>query len=141
MSVFIPIPIAELAPASEQPSKTYRLDFERGRIFAVGSCDGLEATNQFIKKTLLTPRFRCLVYDNQYGSEIKQTIIAADVTREYIDTEIPRLIKDAVLVDTRVLDVYDFTITYDTDSEKRERAYVKFKANTIFGQTVIEEVI
>jgi hypothetical protein len=141
VSVFIPIPIAELVPASEQPSKTYRLDFERGRIFAVGSCDGLEAANQFMKKTLLTPRFRCLIYDSQYGSEIKQTVIAGDVTSEYIETEMPRLVKDAVLADSRILDVYDFTLTFDSDPEKRERAYVRFKANTIFGPTVIEEVI
>ena len=136
MAVFIPIPIAELEVDAEQPSKTYKLDIERGRIFPVGTCDGLEAANQFIKKTLLTPRFRCLIYDNQYGSEIKQTIIAADATNEYIETEIPRLIKDACLCDSRVLDVYDFSCSFD-----KEKAHIRFKANTIFGDTVVEEVI
>lgn len=136
MAVFIPIPIAELEVDAEQPSKTYKLDIERGRIFPVGTCDGLEAVNQFIKKTLLTPRFRCLIYDNQYGSEIKQTIIAADATNEYIETEIPRLIKDACLCDSRVLDVYDFSCSFD-----EEKARIRFKANTIFGDTVVEEVI
>lgn len=136
MAVFIPIPIAELEVAAEQPSKTYRLDIERGRIFPVGTCDGLEAVNQFIKKALLTPRFRCLIYDNQYGSEIKQTIIAADATSEYIETEIPRIIKDACLCDSRVLDIYDFSCSFD-----KEKAYIRFKANTIFGETVVEEVI
>jgi len=88
MPVFIPIPIEELEEPVEQSSKTYRLDFENGRIFSAGSCDGLEAVNQFIKKAILTPRFRCLIYDNQYGSEIKQTIIADDVTNEYIEAEL-----------------------------------------------------
>lgn len=136
MAVYIPIPIAELEVDAEQPSKTYRLDIERGRIFPVGTCDGLEAVNQFIKKALLTPRFRCLIYDNQYGSEIKQTIIAADATSEYIETEIPRIVKDACLCDSRVLDIYDFSCSFD-----KEKAYIRFKANTIFGETVIEEVI
>lgn len=136
MGVFIPIPIAELEDAAEQPSRTYRLDFERGRIFPAGSCDGLEAANQFIKKTLLTPRFRCLIYDNQYGSELKQTIIAADATNEYIETEIPRLVKDACLADSRILDIYDFSCSFE-----KERAYIRFKANTIFGELVVEEVI
>ena len=136
MSVFIPIPIAEIETESEQPSKTYRLDIERGRIYPLGSCDGLEAANQFIKKTLLTPRFRCLIYDNQYGSEIKQTIIADDATNEYIETEIPRLVKDACLCDSRILDIYDFSCSFD-----KERAYIRFKANTIFGELVVEEVI
>jgi hypothetical protein len=141
MSVFIPIPIAELEPAGERPSKTYRLDFETGRIFAAGSCDGLEAVSQFIKKTLLTPRFRCLVYDSQYGSEIKQTIIAKDVTDEYIETEMPRLIRDAALADSRVLDVHDFAFTFGGDPEGRGSVCVRFKADTVFGTAAIEEVI
>lgn len=136
MSVFIPIPIQEVEQEIERPSKTYKLDFKRGRIFAVGSCDGLEAVNQFIHKTLLTPRFRCLIYDNQYGSEIKQTIIAGDVTPEYIETDLPRLVKDALLVDSRILDVYDFSI-----SLADERALVYFQAATIFGKTVVEVMI
>ena len=136
MSVIIPIPIAEVEQEQEQPSRTYRLDFARGRIFAAGSTDGLDAANQFIKKTLLTPRFRCLIYDNQYGSEIKQTIIAGDVSSEYIETELPRLVKDALLVDSRILDVYDFSLSFD-----REYARIKFKADTIFGVSVVEEVI
>ena len=136
MGVFIPIPIEEIEVDTEQPSKTYKLDIERGRIFPVGTCDGLEAVNQFIKKALLTPRFRCLIYDNQYGSEIKQTIIADDATNEYIETEIPRIVKDACLCDSRVLDIYDFSFLFE-----KERAFIRFMANTIFGETVVEEVI
>ena len=136
MSVFIPIPVEELAPWEEQSSRTYMLDIERGRIFSAGSCDGLEAVNQFIKKTLLTPRFRCLIYDNQYGSEIKQTIIAANVTSEYVETEIPRLVLDACLVDSRVLEISDFSFEFEND-----KAHIRFRANTIFGETVVEEVI
>lgn len=136
MSVFIPIPIEDIEVAAEQPSKTYKLDVERGRIFPVGTCDGLEAVNQFIKKALLTPRFRCLIYDNQYGSEIKQTIIADDATTEYIETEMPRIVKDACLCDSRILDIYDFSFSFE-----KERAFIRFTANTIFGETVVEEVI
>ena len=70
--VFIPIPISGIEEEKEQPSLTYKLDLDTGRI--VGKVDGLEAVNQFILKALLTPRFHCLVYDNQYGSEIKDTV-------------------------------------------------------------------
>ena len=136
MSVFIPIPITGLEREREQPSKTYMLDFARGRIFSAGSCDGLSAINQSIKKALLTPRFRCLIYDNQYGSELKQTIIAGDVSAEYITSEIPRLVRDALLIDTRILDVHGFTFSFNN-----EEAHIAFKASTIFGETAIEEVI
>ena len=70
--VFVPIPISGIEEEKEQPSLTYKLDLDTGRI--VGKVDGLEAVNQFILKALLTPRFHCLVYDNQYGSEIKDTV-------------------------------------------------------------------
>lgn len=136
MSVFIPIPIAELEVESEQPSRTYRLDLERGRIFSLGSCDGIESAEQLIKKVLLSPRFRCLIYDNQYGSEIKQTIIATDVSQEYVETELPRLVKDACLADSRILDVYDFSFEF-----LGEEVRIRFQADTIFGTLVVEEVI
>ena len=134
MNAYIPIPILELEQAREQPSKTYKLDFERGRIYSLGSCDSVEAVKQFMKKALLTPRFRCMVYDNQYGSEIKQTIIADDVTNEYIETEMPRIVKDAVLCDSRVLDVYDFSFEF-----KDDRVYIKFTADTVYGKIDISE--
>ena len=60
--VFVPIPISGIEEEKEQPSLTYKLDLDTGRI--VGKVDGLEAVNQFILKALLTPRFHCLVYDN-----------------------------------------------------------------------------
>lgn len=134
MGVFIPIPITTVEQEREQPSLTYGLDLDRGRI--LGRVDGLEAVNQAIRKALLTPRFRCLIYNNQYGSEIKQTVIAGDASPEYTETEMPRLVRDALLVDERVLDVYDFSCSFDN-----EQAYVRFSAKTVFGDTVVEEVI
>lgn len=134
MGVFIPIPISTVEQEREQPSKTYRLDLERGRIY--GAIDGLEAVCQYIRKVLLTPRFRCLIYDNQYGSEIKQTIIAGDVSSDFIETDMPRIVREACLADTRVLDIFDFSFQYENDE-----ARIKFTATTIFGDTVIEEVI
>ena len=71
--VFIPIPIDTVTEAEEQPSLTYRLDLEAGRI--VGRVDKLEAVNQAIRKAIITPRFKCLIYDNQYGSEVEEAII------------------------------------------------------------------
>jgi len=133
VAMTIPIPIAGITREREQPSRTYRIDFERGRIFSAGSCDGLEAVNQFIKKALLTPRFRCLIYDNQYGSEIKQTIQSGDVSGEYIKAETPRLVKDALLADSRILDIYNFSYSFDGDE-----AYIRFEADTVFGKTAVD---
>lgn len=136
MSVFIPIPIKELQKQTEQPSRTYRLDLERGRIFPLGTCDGVDAVRQFIKKTLISPRFRCLIYDNQHGSELKQTIIAGNATPEFIETEIPRLVRDALLTDSRIFDVYGFSISLENES-----ANIGFTAHTAHGRIDIREVI
>ena len=86
-SVYIPLPINEVTEAVEKPSLTYNLDLEKGRI--IGKVDGIEAVKQAIHKAIITPRFKCLIYDNQYGSEIRDVIIAQDATPEYTETVIP----------------------------------------------------
>jgi hypothetical protein len=131
---FIPIPIDEVTEAEEQPSLTYRLDLDAGRI--VGRVDGLKAVNQAIRKAIITPRFKCLIYDSQYGSEIEDAIISKDATTAYIEAVTEGFIKDALRPDTRILSVYDFQCDFEED-----KAYIYFKADTIFGETEIEEVI
>ena len=134
MSVYIPIEINEVAESEEQPSLTYALDFENGRI--AGRVDGLEAVNQAIKKALMTSRFKCLIYDNQYGSEIKETIMSKSITIEFLEAEIPRLIEDCLSTDTRILKIYDFEF-----SAAEDKARIKFKADTIFNKMLFEGVI
>ena len=136
MSVFIPIPITELETAPASPTRTYKLDLENGRIFSAGSIDGLDAVTQFIKKAIITPRFRCMIYDDQYGSEIKQAVFTGSVTPEYVETEIPGYVKDAIMFDGRVLSVSGFSIEFDN-----ENAYIQCRVLTTYGETLIEEVI
>lgn len=131
---FIPIPIDTVTEAEEQPSLTYRLDLENGRI--AGRIDKLEAVNQAIRKAIITPRFKCLIYDNQYGCEAEGAVIAKDAGREYMEAVTEGFVKDALRPDTRILSVYDFQFEF-----KEDRAYVFFRADTIFGETQIEEVI
>jgi len=134
MSVILPFPVESIEVQGEQPSYTYRLDLDSKRIFGV--VDGIEAVNQAIRKALITVRFRCAIYSNQYGSELQQTIIANDVTREFVETEVPWLIKDTLRPDTRILSVQNFEFEFFDDE-----AYVSFEATTIFGTTFIREVI
>lgn len=133
-NTFIPIPIETIIEAEEQPSLTYRLDLESGRI--VGFVDKLEAVNQAVKKAIITPRFKCIIYNNQYGSEVEEAIISKDASQEYINTVIEGFIKDALRTDTRILSIYDFYVEF-----KEDKAYVFFRVDTIFGETQIKEVI
>lgn len=132
--VFIPIPVGTVTEAEEKPSLTYRLDLEKGRI--VGKADGLEAVNQAVRKALMTPRFKCLIYDSQYGSEVEEAVIAKDAGPGYAAAVMEGFIRDALRPDTRILSLYDFRFEFQED-----RAHIYFRADTIFGAAEIEEVI
>ena len=77
-----------------------------------------------------------MIYDNQYGSEIEEAIIAKDGGSDYINAIIEGFITDALSPDTRILSVYDINCEFSED-----KAFISFKADTIFGATEIEEVI
>ena len=132
--IYVPFPVEELEEAGEQPTYTYKLDLDAGRI--VGFVDGLEAVNQAIRKAIITPRFKCLIYDDQYGSEIEDTFIAQDATRAYIEAATEGFVRDCLKPDTRIINVYDFSFEYEKDA-----AYICFKASTIFGDTEIREAV
>lgn len=132
--VYIAIPIENVTEAPEKPSLTYRLDIENGRI--VGKVDNLEAVNQAILKAIITPRFKCLIYDNQYGSEIEEAIITKNATKNYMQSAIEGFVKDALLPDTRILSIYDFKISW-----KEDNACIFFKVDTIFGETEMQVVM
>ncbi len=132
--IILSTPIETVEEAREAPSRTYRLDLDRGRI--VGTIDGIEAVRQAIQKAIITPRFKCLIYDNQYGSEIEETVVAKDASEDYILATAEGFIRDALLPDTRIIDISNFEFDFIGDS-----AHIKLTAETIFGQTDIEEEI
>lgn len=132
-SVFIPIGINEVTTAEELPSKTYKLDLDKGRI--MGYVDEQEAVRQAIRKVLITPRFKCLIYDNQYGSEIEDAVTVNDATRDYITSAVPWMAEDCLKPDSRILGVSNFGFDFREDG-----AYISFDADTIYGKVSIEEV-
>lgn len=82
------------------PSKTYRLDFTNKRI--IGKIDDADAVNQFIKKVLNTDKYSYEIYNWYYGNEL-YTLIGRPY--EYIIAEIPRIVEEALLVDSRILSI------------------------------------
>ena len=134
MAADIEIPIDSIEEETEKPSRTYRLNLDSGRI--IGIADGIEAVNQAIRKAIITARYKNLIYDDDYGGELGDIIRDEDSTPELIETALPVLVKDALSQDTRILDVYDFLFAFKGDS-----VAVSFRADTIFGETQISEVI
>ncbi|MFD2704624.1 DUF2634 domain-containing protein [Salibacterium lacus] len=108
---------------TRQPSKTWRLDFETGEIGRY--IDGERAIRQYVRKTLMTERFRYAIYSAAYGSEL-ETLIGANVTDNLKNEEIPRLVREALVVDDRIADVTNFEVTRDKDA-----VFVSFDVITV----------
>lgn len=116
-----------------QTSNTYAIDWENGRI--IGKIDELEAVAQHIHKSLITMRNQYLIYDSDYGSEIVEMLLIPDVTREYIEAELPSLIEEAI-EDERILQIGEIEIIFEG-----ENAFISFDVETIYGELRVKEAV
>jgi phage baseplate assembly protein W len=129
--------LSPLRPTSERateittvipPSKTYALDLSTEEVSG-GTIDGLAAVKQFVQKAIVTARFRFQAYTPNYGCEIDD-LIGQDVPQALLDSEIPRVITDALIYDARINNVSGFVITRTKDG-----LYVEFTVDSIYGTT------
>ena len=127
--------ITELEFEEEEnlPSKTYRIDFDNGRIS--GFTDEIEAVKQAIVLILNTDRFRHLIYSWDYGSELKN-VIGEDF--DIAESEAKRYITEALTQDDRITAVSDFIFTKMTE---KQTARISFTVETIYGTASGEVVI
>ena len=110
-------------------TKTYAIDWENGRLS--GKISGIDAVHQYIYKTLKTEGNRYLIYDISFGSKIGALVRKNNVSRAYLESDIPRMVKNA-LSDKRILNIHDFSFSY-SDNE-RDAISVSFVVDTIYGQ-------
>lgn len=94
------------------PSKTWALDFATGRIGS--NIDGDQALRQFIIKTIMTERSRYVIYTDDYGCELRD-LIGADYTPALLDSEIPRMVTEALIYDDRIDDVAEVAYRREGD--------------------------
>ena len=94
-----------------QPSRTWRLDAETGRI--AGKIDGLEAVKQAVFKILQTERYAYMAYSFDYGVELKNLMGQSPA---YAQSELRRRIAEALLQDARIQNVRDFQFEQTGDS-------------------------
>ena len=113
----------------KQPSLSYKMKIEKERIER--TIDGIEAVKQMVYKTLMTSRYKYLIYDWNYGVEFDDLI---GKPKEFVKAELPRRIEDALIVDDRIDEVTDFEFR---DIDKTALA-VRFKVKTNIGETPIE---
>lgn len=111
----------EVLEEENAPTKTYKLDFVRGR--CSGFIDGREGMEQAIYKMLNTNRFAHLIYSDDYGFE---SLIGHE--RLFVKGDLPRRIEEALLQDERIMAVEDMEIDFIN-----EEAQVFFTAKTVYG--------
>lgn len=131
------IPEGQLIPpdaevvTEQQTSRTYRIDWEKGRI--VGFVDGLESVKQAVYLILHTERYEHLIYSTNYGSELKG-LIGKDPL--FVQSEIKRRVREALMQDDRIEDVTNFDFQFNEDT-----VTVRFTVVTTFGSfTEVTEV-
>ena len=122
----------EVQTAAEAPTKTFKIDFDAGRVG--GFCDETEAMKQAIYKILQTERFEYLIYSWNYGIELNAVV---GKSFQVFASEIKRVIREALLADSRITDVTDFEVA----QINKRTASVKFTAETIFGEIPIESEV
>lgn len=122
----------ELVNPEDQPSRTYKIDFSSGRIG--GYIDGIEAVKQAIHKIVHTERFAYLIYSWNYGIELNSILGHG---QEVLESELRRVITEALLADARITDVTDVQINM---LDKRTAA-VEFTAVSIFGNVSVSEEV
>ena len=118
--------------AADQPSRTYGIDFDRGRV--AGVVDGAEAMRQAILKILRTERFSCLIYSWNYGVELGGCF---GQRFPVVQSEVRRTVREALLQDGRIFDVRDIAVS----QAGRRDVQVSFTAVTVFGDLSIDEEV
>lgn len=113
------------------PTNTFKIDFDKSRVKNL--FDGIEALKQAIYKILITQRYKYEIYDWNYGIELEDLI---GMPKGYVKTEAERRIRDALLQDDRIEDVYGFEF-YDLEKDK-SAILVVFYVKSIFGEFNIE---
>lgn len=108
----------------ERPTETYQMDLSGDKI--VGYTDELKAMEQAIYKIIRTERYKYLIYSWDYGIELEDLF---GMPVSYCIPEIERRVKEALLQDTRILEVVNF----EFETPKKGIVYTKFTAITIFG--------
>lgn len=110
--------------AERQPSRTYRLDLEKKRVW--GKADQLEAVKQAIYKILSTERYQHAIYSWNYGIELEELM---GEPASYITAGVSSRITEALMQDDRITGVDNFSFT-----REKGKLQVTFTVRTIYGQ-------
>lgn len=105
----------------------YEIDFETGKLTG-RVITGVDAIIQWIKIVLSTDRYFFPQYSWNHGSDL-HTLIGQNYDEEYVQTEVKRMLNEALLVDESItgIDNLEFEM-------KDSKLTISFTVNTIYGR-------
>jgi phage baseplate assembly protein W len=115
----------------EQPSKTFRLVMNSGRI--MGMVDGLESIRQSVYCILNTERFDWLIYSWNYGVELNRLF---GKPLGLVKAKVKKRIKEALKQDDRIIEVDNFSF-----KESGKSLSVTFTVQTPVGEIDAEKEV
>lgn len=115
---------------ADRPTNTFIIDWSSRQIAGMGS--GLTAMRQAVDIILQNERFEWQIYSSDFGSELEDLV---GEEFDFIVSDLPRRIEDALSVDDRILSVTNFSFINNGNGT----VICKFDVITVFG-TLGEEV-
>jgi hypothetical protein len=116
----------------ELPTRTFRLIIEDDVI--TGMVDKLEAMKQAVYLILSIERYQNIIYSWNYGIE---TLDLYGKDKNFVIPELKRRIQEALLQDTRITNVYNFTFA----AVNKKQITASFTVLTIYGEVEAEKVV
>lgn len=106
-----------------QPSRTWYINKETNRI--QGECDNWQAVRQAVEVILNVERYKWQIYSPYSGMEWRG-LIGQDAG--YVASEIQRRVREALMMDDRVLGISKYSYTIDGDIIR-----ASLTVNTVYG--------
>ncbi len=100
--------------------RSWRFDFDAGDFILtpsgkVAAADDLQAYTEWCQKTLLTQRYRYIIYSRNYGSEYEE-LVGRGFSEAIIESEVERMTREALTVDPRTGEVDNFSFSWQEDA-------------------------
>lgn len=121
----------EVEQDEETEPKDYEIDRAAGALTG-RFVTGLKAIEQWIYLTLSTDRYYFTQYSWDYGSELN-TLIGQQGSQSYIESEVKRMLEEALLVNSYITGIEDLTCTI-----KKDVLTASFTAITEYGEVSID---
>ncbi|RUT36335.1 DUF2634 domain-containing protein [Paenibacillus zeisoli] len=123
--------------------RSWKFDFNAGEFMItptgkIVQADEKEAWIQWCMKTILTARYKYIIYSRDYGHEL-EGLIGSGVQRAVYESEIQRMVQEALLTDSRTerVDGFEFNWLGDNCSFSCRVSSIRDEQVTLQGNVVI----